>query len=72
MSAGRSSRIRLYVGADPNHPGRYRYQGVFINEWGTALIRLENRPPPSTGKIRMINSEPRVRIDLFRVRVFAP
>jgi hypothetical protein len=72
MSAGRSSRIRLYVGADPNHPGRYRYQGVFINERGTALIRLENRPPPSTGKIRMINSEPRVRIDLFRVRVFAP
>lgn len=67
-----NSRIKLYIGADPNHPGRYRYQGVLSNEWGTALIRLDNRPPPSSRKVSMINSEPRSRIDLFGVKVFSP
>ena len=65
-----NSRIRLYVTADPNHPGRYRYQGILINEWGTALIRLDDRPAPATGKIRMLNSEPRSRIDLYSAQVF--
>ncbi len=67
-----NSKIRLYVAPDPNHPGRYRYQGVLLNEWGTALIRLDNRPPPATNKIKLINSEPRYRIDLFSAKVFAP
>jgi len=67
-----NSQIRLYVTADPNHPGRYRYQGVLINEWGTALIRLDDRPAPSTGRIKVINSEPKYRIDLFSAKVFTP
>jgi hypothetical protein len=67
-----NSKIRLYVAPDPLHPGRYRYQGVLVNEWGTALIRLDNRPPPATNRIKLVSSEPRYRIDLFSAKVFAP
>lgn len=67
-----NSRIRLYVTADPNHPGRFRYQGTLTNEKGTALIRLDDRPAPSANKVGIASSQPRFRIDVNGARVYSP
>jgi hypothetical protein len=68
----RHTRIRMYVAPDPNHAGRYRYQGVLHNEKGTALIRLDDQPAPGNRKVGLITSELRSRIDLYGIRISAP
>lgn len=67
-----NSRIRLYVTADPNHPGRFRYQGTLTNEKGTTLIRFDDRPAPSANKVGVMSGQPRFRIDVYGARVHSP
>ncbi|HNQ35691.1 MAG TPA: PKD domain-containing protein, partial [bacterium] len=65
------SNLRLFLDADPAHPGRFRYTGFLESDTGENFFRLDNQELPSEGPISIVSGSARSRFELYSIRIWA-